>query len=373
LGGGTANYVRDVSKLLKARGILSLFAQPDSVGRVQLSSNFLEDTPNLIFAGLWDEVEFLHLLRDLHVARIHLHHFIGFAPEILNFIRNLGIPVVVTLHDYSYVCPQVVLLNQSDQFCGAPDSVECNRCIAVKPPLLFTSNVAQWRRATHAILSTAERVIAPSQATAKIYNRVWPDLTIKVLAHPETALDPLPARPKPGAIRTIAIVGTVTKQKGAAIIEACVRDADDRSLPLKFIVIGEFRAQLASSRLDVLGPFRPDQLPNLLSASGSVIGFLPSVWPETYSYVLTSYYRAGLHPVVFDIGAQAERVIAMGGGTVLPLNMGGPAINDVLVAVDLDTALPVSTAVCLGPDYVDACYGEILDDVSPTKTLVGLT
>ena len=52
LGGGTEAYVRHISKLLKDRGVLSVLAQPDDVGRMRLSSNFIADTPNLIFAGL---------------------------------------------------------------------------------------------------------------------------------------------------------------------------------------------------------------------------------------------------------------------------------------------------------------------------------
>ena len=205
----------------------------------------------------------------------------------------------------------------------------------------------------------AERILAPSQSTAELYHRVWPGLPIKVLLHPELGYGDVPVRPIPGAMRTVAIVGTMSSHKGAAIVEACVRDAEKRKLPLKFVVIGELGTKLASPHLEILGPFRPSQLPQLLSDTEAVIGFLPSIWPETYSYVLSSYYKHGLHPVVFDVGAQRERVNAMG-GTVLPLNMSAPAINDVFLEINLDAVPAPAATACVAKHYVDACYGELL-------------
>jgi GT2 family glycosyltransferase/glycosyltransferase involved in cell wall biosynthesis len=368
LGGGTENYVRDVAKLLKARGVLSLFAQPDQFGRVQLSSNFLEHTPNSVFAGLWDNAELLTLLRELRLSCVHLHHFIGFAPEVIAFMKGLDTPLVVTLHDYSYICPQLVLLNERDQFCGVRSSLECNRCILAKPPPVATANVAQWREQTHEVLLRAERILAPSQSTAELYHRVWPDLPIKVLPHPELGFDAVSVRHSPGALRTVAVIGIMSSHKGAAIVEACVRDAEKRKLPLKFVVLGELRTKLASPCLDLLGPFRPSQLSKLISDTGAVIGFLPSIWPETYSYVLSSYYENGLHPVVFDIGAQGERLNAMG-GTVLPLDMSAPAINNVFLEINLDSVPAPMPTACVASHYVAACYGELLARESPLHGL----
>src|SRR5262249_27025876 len=78
VGGGTRTHVRHLSELLKHRGVLSIFAQPDGMGRVKLSSNFLDQIPNLTFTGFWDDNELSSLLRELRVNCIHLHHFMGF-------------------------------------------------------------------------------------------------------------------------------------------------------------------------------------------------------------------------------------------------------------------------------------------------------
>jgi len=95
---------------------------------------------------------------------------------------------------------------------------------------------------------------------------------------------------------------------------------------------------------------------------------LPSIWPETYSYVLSEYYRHGLHPVVFDIGAQSERVKASGYGTVLPMHIDAPAINDALLKIKTDLAPRRPPTGLPDKDYVDACYGSLLLDIKVARS-----
>jgi glycosyltransferase involved in cell wall biosynthesis len=285
----------------------------------------------------------------------------GFAPEVLKFIEGADFPLVITLHDFSYICPQVVLLNEHDLFCGVPFAPRCNQCVSAKPPILHTTNVGQWRENMRRLFSRAERISAPSETAAKLYRKIWPDLPIAVIPHPEKPLeDHLAVRAATGNVRTVAIVGTIGDHKGVTVVEGCVRDAEARKLPLKFAVVGEFQSQLESSYLDITGRFSPAQLPSILSTLGAGVGFLPSIWPETYSYVLSEYYRNGLHPVVFDIGAQSERVKASGYGTVLPVHTGAPAINDTLLRIKTELVARQPPTGLPDNEYVDACYGPLL-------------
>ena len=367
LGGGTQTYVRHISDLLKQQGVLSIFIQPDGTGRMRLSSNFLSEAPNLVFAEHWDNDKVKQLIQELQVQCVHLHQILGFAPETIAFIRDLNVPLVATLHDYAYICPQVFLLDQRELFCGVPTSVVCHQCISAKQPIMDVENVASWREDMYALLSRAKRLLAPSKAASELYKRVWPNLPILVVPHPEPIVAQKPRVMAPSDPKIVAVVGAILRHKGSAIVEACVRDAEERGLPLKVIVVGDFQSKLKSPHLDVMGRFSPPQLPNILSKSGAVIGFLPSVWPETYSYVLSEYYRLGLHPVVFDIGAQSERVKAARYGTILPLNTGAPAINDALMAIKLDLAPRQPPTGLRETDYLAACYGGIVaSGVPPT-------
>ncbi len=63
------------------------------------------------------------------------------------------------------------------------------------------------------------------------------------------------------------------------------------------------------------------------------IGFLPSIWPETFSFVLSELLAFGLYPVVFNLGAQAERLSAAGTGSILEIGLSAMSINDHLLSI----------------------------------------
>ena len=52
-----------------------------------------------------------------------------------------------------------------------------------------------------------------------------------------------------------------------------------------------------------------------------IVGDLPAIWPETWSFALSDALNSGLPVVAFDIGAPGERLRALGRGHLLPLAM----------------------------------------------------
>ncbi len=64
---------------------------------------------------------------------------------------------------------------------------------------------------------------------------------------------------------------------------------------------------------------------------------IPSIWPETYCYALSIALAAGVPPVTFDLGAQAERLRDTGQGVRVPpsLLQDPSAFNDRLLATPL--------------------------------------
>ena len=64
---------------------------------------------------------------------------------------------------------------------------------------------------------------------------------------------------------------------------------------------------------------------------------LPSVWPETYCYLLSIALAAGIQPPVFNVGAQAEWISALGWGHILPTGLADypGMLNDHLLELPL--------------------------------------
>jgi hypothetical protein len=83
----------------------------------------------------------------------------------------------------------------------------------------------------------------------------------------------------------------------------------------------------------VTGPYREDEAVAEIQAQQAHLAFLPSIWPETWSYTLGEAWEAGLDAAVFDIGAPAERVRRSGRGCVLPLGLPIESVNHALLAL----------------------------------------
>jgi GT2 family glycosyltransferase/glycosyltransferase involved in cell wall biosynthesis len=298
-----------------------------------------DDTfPNLSFV-LAEELDALvALLRPARPMRLELHHRLGHAPEILDLAARLGIPYEIWVHDYALFCPRISLVGPDGRYCGEPDLAGCEACVADGgDDLMEPIAPAALRARSERELAGAARVVVPSEDAANRLRRHFPAARPLVAPHEEDA-DLPPLRPIAPPPRRIGLIGAIGVQKGYDVLLACARDAARRDLNLSFIVIGhthdDARA-LTTGRIFITGPYREEELPDLLRVHRIDLAFLPSIVPETWCYTLGAAFRAGLPVVAFDIGAQAERIRRTGRGRVLPLGLSPVAINNALLALQI--------------------------------------
>ena len=113
-----------------------------------------------------------------------------------------------------------------------------------------------------------------------------------------------------------------------------MEDANARGLPIEFHVIGytdRDDALRSRNRVTVHGPYEETKVYQRLADLRCHRALVPSVLPETYCYSLTIALNARLHPVAFDLGAVAERIRAVGWGTLLECSADAAQINDALL------------------------------------------
>ena len=94
-------------------------------------------------------------------------------------------------------------------------------------------------------------------------------------------------------------------------------------------------ALIATGRVYVTGRYHEAEAEALVREQSGQVAFLPSIVPETWNFALSTAWAAGLPAIVFDLGAQAERVRRCGHGSVLPLGLSASAINDHLLKCGL--------------------------------------
>ena len=141
-----------------------------------------------------------------------------------------------------------------------------------------------------------------------------------------------------GGVR-ILVMGAIGVEKGYDVLLGCVRDAGRRGLPLSFVVAGHTMDDarlLDAGPVFVTGRYEEHEAVALARRQGAQLGFVPSVWPETWCYALSELWRAGLSVAAFALGAQAERIRRAGNGVLLPPGLPAGQVNDALMRAALD-------------------------------------
>ena len=119
---------------------------------------------------------------------------------------------------------------------------------------------------------------------------------------------------------TIGIIGTINQAKGADFIIKFADYLRIHSPQTKIVIIGQIEQEAALHKKNIVvhGKYDPTQLPDLLHRYKINIGFLPSLCPETFSYVTQELMMLDLPMVCFDLGAPADRIRNWNKGMIIP-------------------------------------------------------
>lgn len=320
-GGGTERHVQDVAQqqLINGRGVFFLRPSVSRPSHLRLNHysnmnlNSIPDFPLADTAGLSAALE------RLSISEIHVHGLIDLEKDapthIEKLCRTAGLPLYVTIHDYAVCCPRINLIDEKGMYCGEPNENACNRCVLKNGNDFRVSDIATWRQTNHAMLRSARSITVPNETSVPRLLRYFSDLHINVIPHhPE--INPKQTIPVPtpgfGKLRVI-VIGGINKMKGYDILLACAAAVKRDRLPIEFIVMGFSMDDATLLEQDVImtGKYKEEDALALLAELKPDMVWLPSVWPETFSYTLSIGLTAGVPIVAFDIGAIANRLRAL--------------------------------------------------------------
>ena len=371
-GGGIETHVEAMSARLAQAGLDAVYLRTDELTgvRADLPEASRIDFPASVLEpiSLAHEVDFVaELVAWLDPALVHVHSLAGLdwpsTLALMRLIRGLPTGFEATLHDYSSVCHRNHLVRPEGVYCGLPAPSVCRTCIRLDDdPESPPPDPDERRRAWADFLGVARRVYAPSRdLAARIAGAL--DLSGITLRPHEEGLPEAPPRPaarRDGPLR-VAVIGSVGVHKGFDVVHDAALDAQLRNLPIHYTLVGHSYATKAMEAVGVreTGRYGSDAaaLSELARLDPDLI-LLPSIWPETYCYTLSLALAAGVPPAVFDLGAQAERLSALGQGFRLdPALVGDPQrLNAALLALPLDALRAAQ------PPFHPAAYPRILED-----------
>jgi len=271
--------------------------------------------------------------RTIHFEGMHGMPF----DDVLRLIDD-RVDVIVSVHDFSLFCVRPHLIEEPiGNFCFYSEDLDrCHRCLS-KTWDVPKDEQRDRRALARQILAAAKRVIFPSQFLLDQHRQLFslPAMAGVVIEPgiPGTAgVSPaVLARINSGrdarAPRQIAYAGSAKRHKGAHLLAELAQRIGDTTL---HIFGGGDEDLLRDVRrlpnVSVHGYYRVGELPSLLQRHGIGLVVVPSIWPEAHCLVISEAWLAGAAVVAFDLGAQAERIRAHGGGWLAPLASGAEGL-----------------------------------------------
>ena len=369
LAGGIVTHIRHLETRLRDEGVTVVHLRVGVKDRwsVEIACDAPDAPflPNLPPSSIHQIRSLLaEFLRRLSPMAVHLHSLVGFdwgaATSLQTLVRETGLPYFFTLHDYSVVCHRNDLVLTDGRYCGLPAVEACRLCVEGDRTYPEAVDPLVRRESYDAFLRDARAVFAPSRDIADRLAGAGATYAVTVRPHEEEPIDVPVTRVAPVAgIVTIAVVGAIGAHKGSRVLLSLARDAKARDLPIRFHLVGysDVAEALKGAGVEETGRYHDDsEAAGLVAALGPTAILLPSIWPETFCYTLSLAFRLRVPPVVFDLGAQAERVKRAGFGFVLP-----PALVDDPSGLN-ERLLSLSYATIRAEPPRTARYATILGD-----------
>jgi glycosyltransferase involved in cell wall biosynthesis len=260
----------------------------------------------------------VHLAREHGSDVIHMHNLIpALSPAVIRGVAAERIPVVVTLHNYRYMCLPATFL-RDDRICEdclghIPWRGVYHRCYRDST---LGSAVMATTFTLHGKLGTFDKV-AKFFAVSSFVKEKYIEAGFRpesILVKPNFAW---PADVRDGAGDYFLFAGRLSTEKG---VETLVK-AWNRSLG-RLVIVGDgpqahMLKAAAPDGVEFQGFVEGWQMPDIIRHARALL--LPSIWYEAQPRIILEAYASGVPVLASDIGGLPELVADGVTGFIVPL------------------------------------------------------
>lgn len=258
-----------------------------------------------------------------------------------------GLPLVMTLHEYWWLCPRAGLMYDLDgRACETVSARDCARCVDIYPidrerwsdaahpgrhddlgdRRWFARALEQRARDMDAAREHVARFIAPSHFLAgRFREHGFPEDRLVVADYGFPPPAPVQRRP-PGQPLRVGYVGTLSDYKGVEVLARAAAATGLSPDQLTVTIHGhldwfpDVAARLrelaeACPLLRLAGPFAQDRREAVFAGTDLLV--VPSLWWENSPLTIHEAFQRGVPVLTSDRGGMAE-LVAGGGGATFP-------------------------------------------------------
>ena len=309
-GGGTQKFINELMHELESKGIASFNIYPLSNNSCTLRSHLL-NIPNLDiikYSSGIDEVK--ALIEGLHITKIHIHSLVDWnliiSDVLLDIAEKLGIQIFISVHDYHWCCSKINLMPNDRDCCIDLSKKSCFACD--KNNMISTYEI---RLKARMLFSKAKKVIFPNEDVLQRYSDVFKIDNYKVIPHIESYDHIRLNKSDNGSNFNICVIGNISVPKGSKVIQRLESYIIENNIKSTITIIG--KTDIKINGVKYSGIYKNfEELSYKVKQIAPSIIFIPSIVPETYSYVLSEALALGVPVATFNIGAQANRMKGLG-------------------------------------------------------------
>lgn len=269
---------------------------------------------------------YFNILRRYSIDLVHIRHLINHTFDLPIVADILNIPVVLSFHDFYFICLSYNLLDGDKIYCGGNCSETHNDCILLNDitnVYYIKKFVPTWRKVVSEIFDKIDCFITTSNIVKDIFANCYPSMDLKnfhVIEHGrdfesfEDELFEVPSLSKP---IKILFIGNINVEKGSNIIKDLYEFDKNNMLEIHFL--GNTIWELEKIGIHH-GTYDRDNLLNeIKKIKPSFIGIF-SIWSETYCHTLTEAWAYGIPVLTTKIGVLEDRLSSTGGGWFIDID-----------------------------------------------------
>ncbi|MBS1369305.1 MAG: glycosyltransferase [Lentisphaeria bacterium] len=270
---------------------------------------------------------------------LHVHTWMGFPPELMEELKRRRVRIVFTTHDYFGLCPRVNFIDTTECFCSAPDNGKCSRCnlhapgarylalrnwsflLKLRPLLTPIRNLRHGRKNGEESAVTERNYMAlleyyrqlllecdsihfNSPVSAAVYRKFLPELPGEIIpiTHAGIADRRSPHIPDRQKVR-FCFIGPRAPYKGLPLLLRVLEALRGEGITNWSLDIWGCAEPGGTDSIRWHGPFNQSERERIFSAADLLI--VPSIWAETFGFVVEEALSSGLPVLCSDmVGAQ---------------------------------------------------------------------
>lgn len=246
------------------------------------------------------------LFSRIHPDMVHFLH-LSRVSALAGICFDLGIPYFVTVTDFFALCHSSTRIDRTGGICDG--CKEGSHCAKACPTIQIRAPEKRYQNAL-CLLKGAERVVAPSEYVANVFQREFPELMPAVIPH---GIGPaFSHRVRDEAVRRFLFIGRLSEVKGACGLIRAFRNMPEDCV-LRVCGNGSVayknklkRLAAKDGRITFHDAVPPEKVGEIYDWADCVV--VPSLVPETYNFVVREALQSGCLVVASATGAIPEAV-----------------------------------------------------------------